>query len=90
MLVEVVVTNPKKPMFVFLHAGPALDTVEDSFDMTALSRTLIPRTFLRNLLASRIAVSTLNQIKYVDAKVSYYLLPCLLIVDNALGAIFCV
>ncbi|KDN44229.1 hypothetical protein RSAG8_05702, partial [Rhizoctonia solani AG-8 WAC10335] len=59
----------KQPMFVLLHAGPPLDTVANSDDNAALSRTLIPRTFLRNLLASRIAVSTLNQIKYVDAKV---------------------
>ncbi|CAE6542924.1 unnamed protein product [Rhizoctonia solani] len=59
----------KQPMFVLLHAGPPLDTVADSNDNAALSRTLIPRTFFRNLLASRIAVSTLNQIKYVDAKV---------------------
>ncbi|CAE6475433.1 unnamed protein product [Rhizoctonia solani] len=59
----------KQPMFVLLHAGPPLDTVIDWGDNTALSRTLIQRTFLWNLLASRIAVSTLNQIKYVDAKV---------------------
>ncbi|KAJ1300164.1 hypothetical protein OPQ81_011916 [Rhizoctonia solani] len=57
----------KQPMFVLLHAGPALDTVADN--PIALSHTLIPRTFLRNLLASRIAVSTLNQIRYVDAKI---------------------
>ncbi|CAE6496597.1 unnamed protein product [Rhizoctonia solani] len=60
---EFVVT--KQPMFVLLHAGPALDAVIESADRIALSRTLIPRTFLRDLLASRIAVSTLNQIKYV-------------------------
>ncbi|CAE6426702.1 unnamed protein product [Rhizoctonia solani] len=59
----------KQPMFVLLHAGPPLDAMADSNDEIALSRTLIPRTFLRNLLASRVAVSTLNQIKYVDAKV---------------------
>ncbi|KAH7332993.1 hypothetical protein B0J17DRAFT_677146 [Rhizoctonia solani] len=59
----------KQPMFVLLHAGPPLDTIANSDDQVALSRTLIPRTFFRNLLASRIAVSTLNQIKYVDAKV---------------------
>ncbi|CAE6339059.1 unnamed protein product [Rhizoctonia solani] len=59
----------KQPMFVLLHAGPPLDTVIDSGNNIALSRTIIARTFLRNLLASRIAVSTMNQIKYVDAKV---------------------
>ncbi|KAF8671655.1 P-loop containing nucleoside triphosphate hydrolase protein [Rhizoctonia solani] len=61
--------STKQPMFVILHAGPPLDDIVDSIDKVALSRTLLPRTFLRNLLASRIAVSTLNQIKYVDAKI---------------------
>ncbi|CAE6441596.1 unnamed protein product [Rhizoctonia solani] len=59
----------KQPMFALLHAGPPLDALANTADQTALSRTLLPRTFLRNLLVSRIAVSTLNQIKYVDAKV---------------------
>ena len=60
-------------------------------DPIALSRTLIPRTFLRNLLASRIAVSTLNQIKYVDAKVNKLFLRRMYLtgIDFGLGAGVC-
>lgn len=35
-----------------------------------LARALIQRTFVRDLLLSRLAVSTLNQIDYIDTKVT--------------------
>ncbi|KAB5588619.1 DEAD/DEAH-box helicase [Ceratobasidium theobromae] len=58
----------KRPMFVLLHTGPALDSVTGN-DEFALSRIVLQRTFIRDLLISRLAVSTLNQIKYIDYKV---------------------
>lgn len=57
-------------MFVLYHTGPTIDAVSGD-DKCALSRVLLQRTFIRDLLLSRLAVSTLNQIRFVDSKVCH-------------------
>ncbi|KAG9121540.1 hypothetical protein FRC07_002451 [Ceratobasidium sp. 392] len=58
----------KQPMFIFGHSGPNLDSASQDDDMD-LHRIILQRTFIRDALMSRIAVSLLNETKYVDAKV---------------------
>ncbi|KAG9094747.1 hypothetical protein FS749_011922 [Ceratobasidium sp. UAMH 11750] len=55
----------KQPMFIFCHSGPDIGSANDM----ELHRILLQRTFIRDVLMSRIAVSLLNETKYVDAKV---------------------
>lgn len=54
-------------MLVLAHTGPTLDTVSN--DDWSFSRILLQRTFIRDLLVSQLAVSTLNQIEYINSKV---------------------
>ncbi|QRV75685.1 DEAD/DEAH box helicase [Ceratobasidium sp. AG-Ba] len=58
----------KQPMFVFCHSGPGIDSVNEN-DTLAYARILLQRTFMRNILMSRIAISLINEAKYVDSKV---------------------
>jgi hypothetical protein len=55
-------------MFVLYHTGP---TIGDMKDMSSyeISRITIQRNFVLDLLVSRLAVATLNQIEYIDSKV---------------------
>ncbi|KAF8601954.1 P-loop containing nucleoside triphosphate hydrolase protein [Ceratobasidium sp. AG-I] len=60
--------NAKQPMFIFCHIGSSLESM--SGDRTIeLSRALIQRTFVYDVLTSRIAVSLLNETKFIDSKI---------------------
>ncbi|KAG9090129.1 hypothetical protein FRC06_001213, partial [Ceratobasidium sp. 370] len=55
----------KQPMFVLCHSGPDIGSAGG----IEFHRIMLQRTFIRDVLMSRIAVSLLNETKYVDAKV---------------------
>ncbi|KAG8764624.1 hypothetical protein FRC12_007991, partial [Ceratobasidium sp. 428] len=58
----------KQPMFILCHSGPNLGSA-DKKNKIEFHRMILQRTFIRDVLMSRIAISLLNEAKYVDTKV---------------------
>lgn len=56
-------------MFVLCHTGPSLSSIPQGSEI-GLSRALVQRSFIQKVLKARIAVCLLNEVKYVDSKVS--------------------